>query len=145
MARGDGTGPMGMGPMTGRGMGYCAGVAAPGYAGCGFGRGRGRGLRNMYYMTGLPGWERNGVNPYGVPAYTAPASDTGTVSPPFVNPGKAEAPAADMKTGADPAYDAGAYLAPVIGKKEALQNQASILKKQLSQVREQLKALEEEE
>ena len=144
MPRGDGTGPMGMGPMTGRGMGYCAGVAAPGYAGCGFGRGRGRGCRNKYYMTGMPGWERNGVNPYGVPAYAAPAADTaGTV--PFTNPGKAEAPVADTKTGANMAYDAGADLSSVIGKKEALQNQAAILKKQLSQVREQLKGLEEEE
>ena len=30
MPGGDGTGPMGMGPMTGRGAGYCAGFAAPG-------------------------------------------------------------------------------------------------------------------
>ncbi|NLV49386.1 MAG: DUF5320 domain-containing protein, partial [Clostridiales bacterium] len=32
MPRGDGTGPMGMGRMTGRGAGYCAGFAAPGYS-----------------------------------------------------------------------------------------------------------------
>jgi hypothetical protein len=32
MPRGDGTGPMGMGQMTGRGAGYCAGFTAPGYA-----------------------------------------------------------------------------------------------------------------
>ena len=31
MARGDGTGPAGMGPMTGRGAGYCAGYPIPGY------------------------------------------------------------------------------------------------------------------
>ncbi len=41
-------GPMGMGPMTGRGAGFCAGYGAPGYAnpagyGGGYGRGRGRG------------------------------------------------------------------------------------------------------
>lgn len=41
----DGTGPMSMGPLTGRGAGYCAGGrrtagAARGF-GCGFGRGRG--------------------------------------------------------------------------------------------------------
>lgn len=43
MPRGDGSGPMGMGPMTGRGAGTCAGAVNPGYAnaGCGFGRGRG--------------------------------------------------------------------------------------------------------
>jgi hypothetical protein len=32
MPRGDGTGPMGMGPMTGRAAGYCAGYATPGFA-----------------------------------------------------------------------------------------------------------------
>ena len=50
MPRGDGTGPMGYGPMTGRALGYCAGYGVPGYANPGFGprawygRGRGRGL-----------------------------------------------------------------------------------------------------
>lgn len=31
MPRGDGTGPMGIGPMTGRGVGFCSGYASPGY------------------------------------------------------------------------------------------------------------------
>ena len=31
MPRGDGTGPMGMGPMTGRAAGYCAGYPVPGF------------------------------------------------------------------------------------------------------------------
>jgi len=45
MPRGDGTGPMGQGPMTGRGLGYCAGYPQPGfmYPGPGFGRGFGKG------------------------------------------------------------------------------------------------------
>ncbi|MGM0603337.1 MAG: DUF5320 domain-containing protein [Bacillota bacterium] len=50
MPRGDRTGPEGMGPMTGRAMGYCAGSESPGfvsgtpaYAGRGYGRGFGRG------------------------------------------------------------------------------------------------------
>ncbi len=38
----DGTGPMGAGAMTGRGLGVCTGVNDPGY-GAGFGRGFGRG------------------------------------------------------------------------------------------------------
>ena len=38
MPRGDGTGPMGMGPMTGKGAGYCAGYQNTGF---GFGCGRG--------------------------------------------------------------------------------------------------------
>jgi len=71
MPRGDKTGPMGMGPMTGRGAGYCNGFAVPGYAnptpfaggyGCGLGRGFGRG--NMFRATGMSGWAR-----YGFPAY----------------------------------------------------------------------------
>jgi len=68
MPRGDGTGPIGMGPMTGRGAGFCAGFAAPGFAnpalGRGMGFGRGRGFRRMYYMTGLPGWARDNTLPY---------------------------------------------------------------------------------
>lgn len=43
MPRRDGTGPMGMGAMTGRGLGVCTGVNAPIY-GRGFGRGCGRGF-----------------------------------------------------------------------------------------------------
>jgi hypothetical protein len=41
MPGGDGTGPMGLGPRTGRGMGYCAGYPVPGFANPGFGYGRG--------------------------------------------------------------------------------------------------------
>ena len=81
MPGGDGTGPAGMGPMTGRAAGYCAGYPVPGYAnpiaGWGYGRarggwgrggGRGRGWRNWYYATGMPGWQRAAA---GMPAYGA--------------------------------------------------------------------------
>ena len=50
MPGGDGTGPRGMGSMTGRGVGYCADFDAPGYMnpmprrGMGFGRGFGSGF-----------------------------------------------------------------------------------------------------
>lgn len=77
MPGGDRTGPMGMGPMTGRASGYCAGSGAPGYAvpiprrGFGMGFGRGRGWRHMYYATGVPGWMRGaeygGASPYPPP------------------------------------------------------------------------------
>jgi hypothetical protein len=50
MPGGDGTGPAGMGPMTGRAAGFCAGYSVPGYANPvggrgfrGFGRGMGHG------------------------------------------------------------------------------------------------------
>lgn len=72
MPRGDGTGPMGMGSMTGRGVGFCTGYSTPGYANpvgynCGFGIGRGRGLRRMYYTAALPRWSR-----YSYPGYYGP-------------------------------------------------------------------------
>lgn len=46
MPWGDGTGPLGFGPRTGRGAGYCAGYNVPGYMNPvpGFGRGFGRGF-----------------------------------------------------------------------------------------------------
>jgi len=63
-----------MGPMTGRGAGFCAGYNTPGFMnpsfgrgfgmgagrgfGTGFGRGGGRGFRNRFYATGLFGWQR---------------------------------------------------------------------------------------
>jgi len=82
MPRGDGTGPAGMGPMTGRAAGFCAGYPAPGYmnpvGGRGFGaygRGGGWGRRNQFYATGLTGWQRAGMGwpAYGVPpAYPTP-------------------------------------------------------------------------
>ena len=93
MPGGDRTGPRGMGTMTGRAAGYCAGSGVPGYAnpvigrgfGIGFGRGigawgrgfggGGRGWRNRFYATGQPGWMSYGgyAAPYGyaVP-YQAP-------------------------------------------------------------------------
>ncbi|RPJ51452.1 MAG: hypothetical protein EHM23_34105, partial [Acidobacteria bacterium] len=68
MPGGDRTGPLGLGPMTGRAAGYCAGYRAGGFMnfipGHGFfGRGRGRGghrWRNWFCATGLPGWQRAG-------------------------------------------------------------------------------------
>ncbi len=78
MPAGDGTGPMGMGPMTGRAAGYCAGYGMPGHmnprGGRGFGGrgGGGRGFRHRFFATGLPGWARAGYGPYAAP-YAPPA------------------------------------------------------------------------
>jgi len=47
MPRGDRTGPEGMGPKTGRGLGHCTGYTTPGFTkgpGRGFARGIGRGI-----------------------------------------------------------------------------------------------------
>ena len=76
MAGFNGTGPNGMGPMTGGARGYCAMPAGSVPAGIGFGSrgrggggGRGRGFRNRFFATGLPGWIRGGrsyESPYNV-------------------------------------------------------------------------------
>lgn len=123
MPRGDGTGPMGLGPMTGKGMGCCPGNAAPGYANCGFGRGRGRGFRNMYFMAGAPAWARNGAYPAGFQGFQAGAS-----SAPGTEAGAT--PAVNIKTGAAPAAEAAGDSAVTTGRKEALQDQIAFLKEQ---------------
>lgn len=63
MPRGDRTGPEGMGPRTGRGMGFCSGYNSPGFAG-GFGRGRGmrRGGGFFGRGRGFRNWDNNAYN-----------------------------------------------------------------------------------
>lgn len=123
MPGGDRTGPIGMGPMTGRAAGFCGGYGSPGYAnaafgrdfGMGYGRGRGylghgggggRGWRHWYYATGVPGWARFGGYgaPYGFAAAGFPA---------------------------DPDTE-----------KRALSNQAEALQQELDQIRKRLADLE---
>ncbi|MBN1451821.1 MAG: DUF5320 domain-containing protein [Anaerolineales bacterium] len=75
MPRGDRTGPMGAGPRTGRGLGYCGGYDAPGFADPAFGFGRGWGHRrgggfgwqHRFFATGQTGW--------GYPRYTPPTQE----------------------------------------------------------------------
>jgi hypothetical protein len=125
MPAGDGTGPMGYGPMTGRAAGYCAGYAVPGYMnpapgygwyGRGYGRGfggRGRGWRHWYNATGLPGWARGGM---GIPA---------------------------QEWGGYPAPSA-PYPQELAAKDEmgALKNQADFLKARLEDIQERIRNLE---
>lgn len=119
MPFGDGTGPRGMGPMTGRGAGYCAGYAVPGYMnpipgrgfGMGFGRGRGRGRSNMYYATGMPGWARASQ---GMPAFGG-----------WVPPAPAYAPEPTVQE-----------------ESEMLKSQADFLKKQLDDIQNRISTLE---
>ncbi|MDD3846218.1 MAG: DUF5320 domain-containing protein [Syntrophorhabdaceae bacterium] len=62
MPCGDGTGPRGFGPMTGRAAGFCTGYGVAGYGNAlGERRGGGcRGFRNQFYGTGLTGRQRAG-------------------------------------------------------------------------------------
>ncbi|NLY52710.1 MAG: DUF5320 domain-containing protein [Firmicutes bacterium] len=125
MPRGDGSGPMGFGPMTGRGTGYCAGFSVPGYMNPGWGWvrrgrgfGRGRGWRHMYYATGVPGWARY-PGP-GVPVYhRGPAG--------YAGPG-APAP----------------YRWDVEDEVAFLQHQAEILQEELADIEERLEELSKE-
>jgi len=102
MPGGDRTGPMGLGPMTGRAAGYCAGFGVPGTAnslpgrgygggfwgggrGLGWGRGRGggRGRRGWLYGAGFTGWPVAAVRGTAIPA--APWT-TGPYAQPYVQP-----------------------------------------------------------
>ena len=77
MPGGNGTGPMGMGPMTGRAAGFCAGFGVPGYAnpvagrGRAFGRGRGFGHGRCFGWAGR-GYA-GGAMPFGSPYAPMPA------------------------------------------------------------------------
>lgn len=83
MPAGDGTGPAGMGPMTGRAAGYCAGYGVPGYMNPvpGRGRGFGRGMRMGFRGGRGPMWGRGyspywygAAAPYNTPATAAPTA-----------------------------------------------------------------------
>ncbi|MCD4691142.1 DUF5320 domain-containing protein [bacterium] len=124
MPRGDRRGPDGMGPMTGRGMGYCAGFDAPGfvrpsgrgggygggYGGGGYGYGggrRGRGAGGGGYGRGYGGGYGAGMAPWGYPG----------VAP----------------------------VAPPVDEASSLTAQAEYLEEALKDVRNRISALEEKE
>ncbi|MFA5069177.1 MAG: DUF5320 domain-containing protein [Candidatus Omnitrophota bacterium] len=67
MPRGDGTGPMGLGPMTGRATGYCAGYNTPGYINPIPGRGYFGWGRGSYGCGGGRSWRRASM---GIPAFS---------------------------------------------------------------------------
>ena len=70
MPGGDRTGPLGLGPRTGRAAGYCSGHPIPGYMnpgptfGRGFGRGLGRGFGRGFWGRGRGFWGRGYRDPY---------------------------------------------------------------------------------
>jgi hypothetical protein len=68
MPRGDRTGPMGMGPMSGRAAGRCGGFDIPGCASTGLGRGRGWGFgRGGGGRCWMP-WKAAGPSPFDAEA-----------------------------------------------------------------------------
>jgi hypothetical protein len=95
MPRGERTGPMGFGPVTGRGAGYCGGAGVPGSLSAARGRGGGRGWRHWAHATGLPGWARAGM---GVPGWgAAPFPPMAPVAP--TTSGEAEVDALRAQAG----------------------------------------------
>ncbi|MBN2473099.1 MAG: DUF5320 domain-containing protein [Pirellulales bacterium] len=130
MPGGDRTGPMGMGPMTGRAAGYCAGSPVPGFlnapggqafGGRGMGgRGMGgRGRRNWYYATGLTGWQRA--------AAAAQAFGGGQFVPPVQAGFGATPTTADQQ------------------ELHVLKQQAQAMEQQMAQLRERIAQLETED
>jgi len=133
MPRGDGSGPMGMGPMTGRAAGYCAGYSVPGFmnpvggrgfGGFGFGRGfrgggRGRGFGYGYGAVGVPGY---GYGAVGVPGAIPFAGAWAAPAAPFA----AQAPAPEQEVA-------------------ALRDQARYLEQTLEQINKRLQDLEKAE
>jgi hypothetical protein len=80
MPAGDGTGPVGIGPMTGRAAGFCGGYPVPGYMNLtgwrsrywGFGRSRGRGCGRGFgrgWGRGIGRWGYGAIPYYGAYGY----------------------------------------------------------------------------
>ena len=123
MPFGDGTGPRGLGPMTGRGAGFCAGFGAPGFTNPMPGRWFGRGWR-------APSYGSPGAMPYGGAAYPAAMPYGG-----YAGAGMGGVP--------------GAYpYAPQMTREQELdflRSQAQAIKGQLEQIDGRIKELEKEE
>ena len=121
MPYGDGTGPAGLGPMTGRVAGFCAGFARPGYAARQHRPGfpGGRGYRNWFHATGLTGGQRAAV---GLPAWGGRVFTSQAVAPQAVDP-----------------Y----YEAPKEEQLKMLKTQQENLKAMLEQINKQIEDLEQ--
>ncbi len=117
MPRGDKRGPNGMGPMTGRGLGYCAGNDAPGFmsdappqGGAGYGRGYGFGRRGgMGFGPGFGfGRGRGFGHGWGYRNYPAPGFDV------------------------NPTYDPGDHRSDLVAELTSLKEQVKALEERLA-------------
>ncbi len=138
MPGGDGTGPGGMGPMTGRAAGFCAGYPVPGYMNPVGGRGYGgwcRGFRVGGFGRGRGfGWAGAG---YGMPAWG------GAVSP-YAYGGAGVSPYAYGGAAGPYAYG-GAPFAPTIAPQQeldGLKGQAEYLEDSLDGIKKRIEELE---
>ena len=123
MPRGDGTGPRGLGSMTGRAAGYCAGFGAPGFANP-IPR-AGLGIRGGF------GYFGRGRGFWGRPAPYAPmAYQEASVYPTYPTPVPPSAQSMQM---------------PRDQELQMLEGQAMALEDQLKQIRERINQLKEQE
>jgi len=132
MPRGDGTGPMGMGPMTGRAAGYCAGFPSPGFMNpiggrLGLGLGRGRAF-SPYGYYGLGRFPSLPYAPYPMSGGTG-AMPYSFPQAPGITPG-----VAPFAPGASPEQEL-----------SFLRSQVSTLKSQIDQINSRIKELEKME
>lgn len=124
MPGGNGTGPAGAGAMTGRGAGWCAGYAVPGYANAAVNRGYGGYGYGFSGGRGCGGWgRRNRLHAAGPAAWQYEAHGFGA---PLADPSVASNAAATREQQAD-----------------MLRRQSEYLEGQLNGVKNRLKDLEE--
>ena len=125
MPGGDRTGPLGMGPMTGRAAGYCAGYNVPGYMNPYGGRGMGlaRGFRGGGGGRGFRG------------GFAAPAFSSPFVDPAYTGYYPAAAPAPVYNVPGAPVMDSSQEL-------EMLKKQSDYLAAALDDVKHRIDELE---
>jgi hypothetical protein len=143
MPFGDGTGPAGMGPMTGRAAGFCAGYPVPGYMNPVGGRGYwgwGRGFRGGGFGRGRGfGWGRAG---YGLAAYGGAVSPYSYGGAPFA-PGLTAPPA--YGAAVNPYAYGGAPFAPGLTAQQeldGLKGQAEYFEDALDGIKKRIEELE---
>ena len=122
MPGGNGTGPQGLGPMTGRAAGYCAGYPMPGYMNPISGRGRGRfGFGRGW---GRGGWGRGWGRGFGRQGFAYPYANgyPYSASPNYADP----------------------YVGYPYGAEGTPQEEAQMLKEQAKVMKEQAKGMQEE-
>jgi len=127
MPRGDKTGPQGMGPMTGRAAGYCAGYPVPGFANPNGGRGMG-------YRRGFGGGGRGFRGGHGAAAPLNPMDPAFMGEAPYVSP---PPPAAGYGNSYVPAGNPEQEL-------EMLKNQASYIEETLENTKKRINEIETE-
>jgi hypothetical protein len=121
MPAGNRRGPLGQGPRTGRGMGYCAGYPVPGFMSPGPGLGFGRGFGRGFGFGRGRGWRRGGRGFFGGYPYEMPY-------------GYPYSP-----------YPMGSPFPSQEEEKEILKDEADAIEEELAHIKKRLKELEKQD